>query len=1055
MRSVQVLSRLALQRILDSHLHGGDEGPGSLFGSDLLSCMRHVARALRQANARAWAAMEILLAGEDFWERAQLFWERDLEQEFFQPIRFLLDTVSLGPVDRLGPDARLRVRQSLQAALKSGLLTTGSLEFADLFPQTVADDNGNAESLAEPLAEMPAVLRLTADLEQAGYTELGPLFELQCESDRSLLIFLVGEIFRLAVEDDADLFGAMAELCREGKSAGVGAELRGAAAALHRFVSRVDSILLEIRQTLPPATIPALDGFAIRRSCQEPFTEQHSGGAFRSDFLRRGDSHRLEGSYAQALADYSQALRLEPSCALALIQRGQVYWLMGRSQEAIDDYTTAIEIDPKSAVAHYYRGKALASLQDDDAAIVNFSEALRLDPHHAWAYHDLGEVCAAQKNHERAIANYCMAIRLNPLAALTYLRRGQSTAALGEFERAIADLENALRLDPHNAVALVERGTAFRELGKYEQAEADLSRALELDGTNAEAYYERGLLVQQLGNQERALRDFDAAIHHDPENADVLCRRAQSCEALGKLDQAVEDLSQAVRLEPSRAAAYSSRGQVYMHKGELDLALADFSEAVQIEPALVVARLNRAKILGRLGRLEEALADCHEAVRHEPKLAQAYLARGSIRAQQREYAAAVEDFSQALRLEPLGAQTYFLRGVAHKKLANAPQAVADLTEAIRLDSRLDRAYLHRAVLRTKGGQLEFALEDLAHATRLDSRHAAVYCGQLGNLHAARGNYECAVADYTVALLLDPDNATVRAARDEALRNHQSKPRQTPSKRPAEPPVPVLVSESAVFRADLAPPAAAVDLTREKRSSNADDAIPDNSEEGESDQIELAEEKEIDKTATGERETEDERQWRKEQAHLRARETAQRAQLAFETSKKLAEQKRSRMSKMLASQLTRERVPENYDDEEGWPLWKRGALAAAGLALLYIFGSAAWGLYSGGSTSAPSTYPVMGQVVLANGQPLPGGFLRLHPKDPPARECHARLDRDGTFKVSSFGKDDGAPPGRYIVTIEPPPKMDGAIPKQFLEPETSPWHIEVKNGANTLDTYKLQ
>src|SRR5262249_36891816 len=157
--------------------------------------------------------------------------------EFFQPIRFLLDTVSLTPVDRLGADARLRVRQSLQAALKSGLLTIGSLEFADLFPSNSAEDS-------DELTEMPAILRLTAELEQAGYAELAPLFELQCESDRSLLIFLVGEIFRLAVEDDADLFGAMAEICIDGNAAGVGAELRSAAAALHRYVSRVDSILL-------------------------------------------------------------------------------------------------------------------------------------------------------------------------------------------------------------------------------------------------------------------------------------------------------------------------------------------------------------------------------------------------------------------------------------------------------------------------------------------------------------------------------------------------------------------------------------------------------------------------------------------------------------------------------------------------------------------------------------------------------------------------------------------------------------------------------------------
>src|SRR5262249_15790485 len=264
------------------------------------SCTRHVGRALRQASARAWAAVEMLLAGEEFWERAQLFWERDLEQEFFQPIRFLLDTISLAPVDRLGPDARLRVRQALYAAIKNGLLTTGSLEFADLFPQFVThnsatqepsaltaessapksseSESSKSESLSPAsLAEMPAILRLTAELDQSGHAELGALFELQCESDRSLLIFLVGQIFRVAVEAAADLFGSMAECCINGNVAPVGAELRAAALALHRYVGRVDAILQEIRQTLPAAiplaAVLPVDGFAIHKVIPEAYAE--------------------------------------------------------------------------------------------------------------------------------------------------------------------------------------------------------------------------------------------------------------------------------------------------------------------------------------------------------------------------------------------------------------------------------------------------------------------------------------------------------------------------------------------------------------------------------------------------------------------------------------------------------------------------------------------------------------------------------------------------------------------------------------------------------------
>src|SRR5215813_3370001 len=97
MRSVQVLSTLALKRLLRAAgPQGASNGTGVPELRRLLPAEQHVARALRQANARAWAAVEVLLAGEEFWEHAQLTWERSLESEFFQPLRNFIDKASLG-----------------------------------------------------------------------------------------------------------------------------------------------------------------------------------------------------------------------------------------------------------------------------------------------------------------------------------------------------------------------------------------------------------------------------------------------------------------------------------------------------------------------------------------------------------------------------------------------------------------------------------------------------------------------------------------------------------------------------------------------------------------------------------------------------------------------------------------------------------------------------------------------------------------------------------------------------------------------------------------------
>jgi hypothetical protein len=110
-----------------------------------------------------------------------------------------------------------------------------------------------------------------------------------------------------------------------------------------------------------------------------------------------------------------------------------------------------------------------------------------------------------------------------------------------------------------------------------------------------------------------------------------------------------------------------------------------------------------------------------------------------------------------------------------------------------------------------------------------------------------------------------------------------------------------------------------------------------------------------------------------------------------------------------------------------------------------------------------TYPVSGKVLLPGGEPAAGAVITFHPQDPPGKRM-ALAEKDGTFRLGTFGKDDGAIPGRYVVTVEPPPNPPvGAkkhaplsIPKRYRDEETSPWRVEVKaQEQNVLPPYRLQ
>ncbi len=62
------------------------------------------------------------------------------------------------------------------------------------------------------------------------------------------------------------------------------------------------------------------------------------------------------------------------------------------------------------------------------------------------------------------------------------------------------------------------------------------------------------------------------------------------------------------------------------------------------------------------------------------------------------------------------------------------------------------------------------------------------------------------------------------------------------------------------------------------------------------------------------------------------------------------------------------------------------------------------------------YPVKGQVLLADGQPLPGGSVHFIPREG-GLPASGKIEADGTFSLKSKSRE-GAAPGGYKVRIEP-------------------------------------
>lgn len=95
-------------------------------------------------------------------------------------------------------------------------------------------------------------------------------------------------------------------------------------------------------------------------------------------YNNRGNAYLNIGNFDGAIADYGEALRLDPGYAAAYNNRGSAYNSFGKFDRAIADYDTALRIDMGYALAYYNRGLAYANLCDFDRASADFAEAERL-----------------------------------------------------------------------------------------------------------------------------------------------------------------------------------------------------------------------------------------------------------------------------------------------------------------------------------------------------------------------------------------------------------------------------------------------------------------------------------------------------------------------------------------------------------------------------------------------------------------------------------------------------------------------------------------------------
>lgn len=413
---------------------------------------------------------------------------------------------------------------------------------------------------------------------------------------------------------------------------------------------------------------PASVSYAHDRTLLEQVIADHSlvlelDSSDADAYWCRGVAKRYLKDTAGALADFDQALLLNPAHARALADRALLKWLLhhgsGNEDGAQSDYAEALRLDRElvepdlEPAARFYRERGLSKITlgvDVKGAVSDFGKVIRLAP-----------------------------------AGDAYVQRAWARLRIRDYMGAVDDYAEALALSSERIWLYEERGDARTTMRDFLGAESDYTRALELTPLETECWLKRGAVRLKMHDNKGAGEDFEAFIKVEPRRAVGFWKRGVLKLVLEDFEGALEDCNRGLELEPQDAFGYLLRGEIHEKEGQNDAALRDYERASALDPKSSEAFCKRASLKDACGDLMGALEEARKACELGHQKADTYLARAGFLFQTNDLRGAQQDCATVLEADPWNSEAYCCLAAIHLKKGERHMAADAYGKAVRVD----------------------------------------------------------------------------------------------------------------------------------------------------------------------------------------------------------------------------------------------------------------------------------------------------------------------------------------------------------------------------------
>lgn len=330
-------------------------------------------------------------------------------------------------------------------------------------------------------------------------------------------------------------------------------------------------------------------------------------------------AYQFAGRYEDAIRQFREALRLDPSRSAIYLTLANLYFETKRDGNALAILTQGLDHarQPQQIRAYtYHRGVKFIDDGDAGRSLPCLRLAVRhFDPPRAEIYYRLGLLYDEIKLQDEALQCFAWAVEEEPNLSQAYVRI--ALLKLNEsVEASLKVLDQAEGRLPNDILIPLAKGQILSSNERYAEAIPAFARVEGLKRNHPELdvsptfYLHYGAAYERCGDFARAEQVFEEGLRQRPDDHEVLNYIAYMwAERNQNLDRALQYAVRANQLNPQNGAYLDTLGWVYYRLGQYQGALQRIEAANKLVP-------EDPTIRDHLGDTWKALGDRDQAVEH-------------------------------------------------------------------------------------------------------------------------------------------------------------------------------------------------------------------------------------------------------------------------------------------------------------------------------------------------------------------------------------------------------------------------------------------------------